>query len=110
MTDQKQKNAEAFETVIRVGMHGDPKPESFPQTDGLVFPLLVITPASGDWVFAADCPKCDNTSPLFRDLSQGQFPQPFQGRSHVSFDCPHCPKAVQIPLEQLYAAQWSAAH
>lgn len=108
--DPKEQNANAFETVIRVAMHSDPKPTSFPQTDGLDFPMPVIAPTSGEWIFAADCPICSRPSPLFRDLSRGQFPRPFEGRSQVSFDCSRCDEPVNAPLENLYAAQWSVAH
>ncbi len=105
MTDKTQQNPNpnAFESVIRQATHGGPIQ---PLPEG-TFTMPRFSPNEGEWAFAIDCPKCQKTTPIFRDLAEGQFPRPWTGQGKVRADCQFCPHTIVAPSENIHSVQWS---
>lgn len=100
--DQKEKNIEAAETVIKVAAHGGPMPLPFHE----FFQLADKEPIEGKWYFSADCPHCQHTSPLFLDFSEGRFGNPFSGTGGFISNCHFCRKTIKAHANQVKSFHW----
>lgn len=100
--EQKTKNVEAFETVIKVAALGD-APVA-PLTDW--YSLAPIEPTGGHWYFSFECQACQRVSPMFRDFSDGHLGNPFANYG-VQAVCYFCKQSSRCPSECIRSAQWS---
>ena len=67
--------------------------------------LAPIAPAGGYWYFSFECPECGETSPMFRDFSDGNLGNPFVNYGfHAT--CFFCKSNVKCASENVMSSQW----
>lgn len=99
--EQKVKNVEAFESLIKVAAYGG----------GPILPLTEwcslapIHPTGGYWYFSFECPACRLVSPMFRDFSDGNLGNPFVNFGLVA-TCYFCKAIVRVGAVYIRSAQW----
>lgn len=98
---QKKQNVKAFENLVKVAALGG----------GPIHPLIgwtslaPIEPTGGYWYFSFECPECNETSPMFRDFSDGNLRNPFE-KFGVHVPCYFCKANVECPSENITSTQW----
>jgi hypothetical protein len=99
--EQKSKNVQAFESLVRVAAFGDVPIAPLASW----YALAPIDPIGAHWYFGFDCPACGRLSPLFRDFSDGHLGNPFSKYGLLAI-CYLCKKNVRCPSEHIRSAQW----
>jgi len=100
--EQKTESVKAFKATLSSGLNSGGK-----VILADAFSPAKINPVTGKWYFGVKCEKCNETTPMLPDLSNGQGGNPFTGPGKLIADCHYCLKEALAGSDQILSFQWA---